>query len=84
MNSQHLAIRSLISSMAPKRAIAYIKSFELPPEEELFLIEHDVRGKSYVQIAQEHNCSVDVINAKRNKAFSKIADAINHLHIDTM
>ena len=48
--------------MAPKRAVAYILSFELPPDEAYCLIECDVRGKSHAEAAdviqkyrQEHD-----------------------------
>lgn len=37
--------------MAPKRSVAYILSFELPPDEAYCLIECDVRGKSRVEVA---------------------------------
>lgn len=78
MNSQHRAIRALLQSMAPKRAVSYIQAFELPPEEELFLIECDVRRKSYTQVAQEQNASPEVIKRRRQKAYMKISDAIAH------
>lgn len=54
MNSQHRAIRALLQSMAPKRAIAYIRAFELPEEEAQYLIECDVRRKSYVKAAEDN------------------------------
>lgn len=78
MNSKHRAIRSLLSSMSPRRAIAYIQAFELPEEEELFLIECDVRGLSYVQAADKHATTPEVIKRRRQRAYSKIADEINH------
>jgi len=78
LNSQHRAIRALLQSMSPKRAISYIQAFELPQEEELFLIECDVRGKSYVQAAREHNTSPEVIKRRRQRAYMKIVDAIAH------
>lgn len=77
MNSQHRAIRALLQSMSPKRAIAYIQSFELPEEEELFLIECDVRGLSYTQASDKHHVTPEVIKRRRQKAYSKISDAIN-------
>lgn len=77
MNSQHRTIRALLQSMAPKRAISYIKAFGLPPEEELFVVECDVRGKSYIQAAQEHNVSPETIKRRRKSAYTKIADELN-------
>lgn len=78
MNGQHKAIRALLSTMAPKRAIEYVKSFELPEEEERYLIERDVRKKSYAMIACQFHTTPEVIKSRRRSAFSKIADAINN------
>lgn len=78
MNSQHRAIRALLSSMSPRRAIGYIQSFQLPPEEELFLLECDVRGLSYAQVADKHHTTPEVIKRRRHRAYAKIADEIIH------
>ncbi len=78
MNSQHRAIRALLQTMAPRRAVDYIRSFQLPEEEELFLIECDVRGKSYAEAAAEHSTTPEVIKRRRQRAYAKIADAINN------
>jgi len=64
--------------MAPKRAIMYIQSFDLPVDEELYLIECDVRQKSYAQICMENHTSPEAVKRKRFKAYQKIADAINN------
>ena len=45
--------------MAPRRAISYIRSFDLPPDEAASLIECDVRGRSCVQAAELLHLSVD-------------------------
>ena len=76
MNSQHKAIRALLCTMAPKRAVAYIQSFELPEEEERYLIECDVKDKSYTQVAEEFHTTPAVLKEKRRRAFHKISDAI--------
>ncbi len=78
MNSQHRTIRALLSSMSPKRAAEYIRSFELQPEEELYLLECDVRGKSYVEAAKDNHTTPEVIKRRRQRAFMKISDAIEH------
>lgn len=77
MKSQHRAIRALLQGMAPKRAISYIKSFDLPEEEELFLIECDVRRKSRVQAAIEHITTTEVVKNRRASAYAHIADHLN-------
>lgn len=78
MNSQHRAIRALLSSMSPRRAVDYIQSFQLRPDEEAVLIECDVRGLSYIQAADKLNLSPDTIKRRRQSAYRKIADEINH------
>lgn len=78
MNSQHRAIRALLSSMSPKRAAEYIRSFELQPEEELYLLECDVRGKSYVEAAEDNHTTPEVIKRRRQRAYAKISDELNH------
>jgi DNA-directed RNA polymerase specialized sigma24 family protein len=60
--------------MAPKRAVAYILSFELPADEAACLIECDVRRKSCVQVADMMHVSVDGLAKIRRRAYTKIAD----------
>lgn len=64
--------------MAPKRAIAYIKAFELPQSEEAALIECDVRQKTIVQASFDLHICADEVKRRKRKAYAKIADAINH------
>ena len=78
MKEQHRAIRALLSAMAPKRAVSYIRSFELPEEEELYLIECDVRKKSVVQASLDHHSTPDVVKRRRQAAYAHIADQINN------
>lgn len=78
MNRQHKAIRTALTSMAPKRAIAYIRAFELPEEEEACLIERDVLQKSRLQIALRLHVSVETVDERRRSAYKKIADGISH------
>lgn len=73
MDSQHKRIRAELSAMAPRRAVEYILSFELPPDEAACIIECDVRQKSCVQVAMEHNLSVDAVKKYRQRAYHKIA-----------
>lgn len=76
MDSQHRAIRAHISSMAPRRAEAYIRSFELPEEEAESLIQCDVRRLSYIQAAEKLHISPECLKKRRRRAFTKIADDI--------
>lgn len=78
MNAQHKAIRALLRTMAPTRAIQYIKAFDLPEEEELYLIECDVRRRSQVKVAEDNITTVEVIKDRKASAYAHIADAINN------
>lgn len=74
MDAQHRQLRAQLSAMAPKRAVAYIRSFDLPPDEAACLIECDVRRRSCVQVAQMLHLSVDGLAKLRRRAYQKIAD----------
>lgn len=74
MDKQHRAIRAQLSSMAPKRAVAYILSFELPADEAACIIECDVRRKSYAQVCEALHLSPEAVNRCRRRAYQKIAD----------
>ena len=65
--------------MAPKRAADYIHSFDLPEEEELYLLECDVKRKSYVQAAMDNHTTPEVIKRRKMSAYAHIADGINHI-----
>nr|DAO78792.1 MAG TPA: ECF sigma factor [Caudoviricetes sp.] len=74
MDGTHRAIRAKLSSMAPKRAVAYILSFELPADEAACIIECDVRRKSYAQVCDALHLSPEAVNRCRRRAYKKIAD----------
>ena len=76
MNSQHKQIRAKLSAMAPKRAVAYVLSFELPADEAACIIECDVRQKSCVQVAMERSLSVDAVKKYRRRAYRKMASEV--------
>lgn len=59
--------------MAPRRAVEYILSFELPQDEAACIIECDVRRKSCVQVAMERHISTDSVKKYRRRAYNKIA-----------
>lgn len=64
--------------MAPRRAEAYIRSFELPEEEAESLIQCEVRRLSQIQAADRMNISIECLKKRRRRAFSKIADGIRN------
>lgn len=78
MDEQHRAIRALLTTMSPRRAIQYIQLFELPEEEAEVLIECDVRRRSYVQVGDRLHISPECIKKRRRRAYAKIADELNH------
>lgn len=77
MNSQHRAIRALLSSMGPRRAESYIKAFDLYEDEALYIIEREVLQKSVQQIAAAHNVSEETVKRRRKSGFQKISDQIS-------
>lgn len=76
MNREHREIRAMLHSMAPKRAIAWIQSFDLPQEEAQCIAECDVRGRSCVEQAFRMNVSVDGVKRRRRTAYKKMADGL--------
>lgn len=74
MDSQHKRIRAELSAMGPKRAVAYILSFELPSDEAACIIECDVRRKSYAQVCDALHLSPEAVNRCRRRAYQKIVD----------
>jgi len=78
VNIQHKTIRADLSAMAPKRAVAYIESFELPTEEAQCLIECDVRKKSHIQVSNMLHFSPETVKKRKKSAYTKIADSLNH------
>ena len=77
MDTQHREIRAQLSAMAPRRAISYIRSFDLPPDEAASLIECDVRKKSCVEVSFDLNLSPDTVKKYRRRAYRKILDGQN-------
>nr|DAE35163.1 MAG TPA: ECF sigma factor [Caudoviricetes sp.] len=74
MDSQHKRIRAELSAMAPRRAVEYILSFELPQDEAACIIECDVRRRSYAQVCEALHLSPEAVNRCRRRAYKKIAD----------
>lgn len=68
-----------MQSMAPQRAVSFIAELGLPSDEAFFLIECDVKGKSYAQLCTQHYVTPEYINRRRRRAYGKIADHINNL-----
>lgn len=66
--------RRRLQSMAPKRAIAYVMSVQLPPDEAVCVIECDVKRKSYCETAFLLNVSPETVKRCRRRAYQKFAD----------
>ncbi len=41
-------------------------------------MECDVRGKSYVEAAEDNHTTPEVIKRRRQRAYAKISDELNH------
>ena len=76
MDTQHKAIRALLSSMAPTRAEEAVRLVGLPPDEETAVLAVDVHGQSCLQVAALLHVSVDGLAKIRRRAYAKIADEI--------
>lgn len=74
MDTQHKAIRALLSSMAPTRAEEAVRLVGLPPDEETAVLAVDVHGQSCLQAAALLHVSVDGLAKIRRRAYAKIAD----------
>ncbi|WP_417054040.1 hypothetical protein [Dysosmobacter sp.] len=74
MDTQHKAIRALLSSMAPMRAEQAVRLVSLPPDEETAVLAVDVHGQSCLQAAALLHVSVDGLAKIRRRAYAKIAD----------
>lgn len=73
MDQRSRDLRAKLRSMAPAVSIPYIKSFQLPEEEERVLIECDARGRSVTQVAQAMRLSPETVSRRRRRALRKIA-----------
>jgi len=73
MDRRSMETRRRLREMAPAKSIPYIQSFQLPPEEELVLIEKEARGKSVLQIALACNMSVESVKRRRKAALRKLS-----------
>lgn len=76
MDTQHKAIRALLSSMAPVRAEEAVRLVGLPPDEETAVLAVDVHGQSCLQAAALLHVSVDGLAKIRRRAYAKLADEI--------
>ena len=74
MDTQHKAIRALLSSMAPMRAEQAVRLVGLPADEEAAVLAVDVHGQSCLQAAALLHVSVDGLAKIRRRAYAKIAD----------
>ena len=78
MDKIHRQIRAELRGMAPRRAVELVMSFDLPDEEAVCIIECDVRQKSYAQLSRQLFVSPESIKRRRQSAYHKMADAMQH------
>lgn len=60
--------------MSKARAVDYIKSFELPPDEENVLLKCDVQKMTSVQAMFALHMSISQIKRAHSRAYARIAD----------
>lgn len=76
VDTQHREIRTLLTGMAPRRAVEAVRAVGLPPDEETCIIDVDILGRSCLQTAARLNLSLDGLYKLRRKAYAKLADDI--------
>lgn len=76
MNSQHRAIRALVSEMSLERLTDYMNAFGLSEKEKVCIVEKDVKDLSYPQICAKHSFSIETVKEARRRGYAKIADGI--------
>ena len=76
VDTQHREIRTLLTGMAPRRAVEAVRAVGLPPDEETCIIDVDILGRSCLQTAARLNLSLDGFYKLRRKAYAKLADDI--------
>lgn len=76
MNSQHRAIRALVSEMSLERLKDYMNAFGLSEKEQICIVEKDVLDLSYVQICNDHGFTPEVVKEARRRGYAKISDGI--------
>lgn len=64
--------------MSPKRATSYIKAFELPEDEEYFLLHCDVKKESVCKASSNFGLTIDSGKKIRQRAYAHIADDLKH------
>lgn len=72
MDERSRLVRARLRGMAPAVSIPYIRSFQLPEDEERVLIECDAHGKSVEQVAQAMRLSPETVKRRRQRAFQKM------------
>ena len=74
MNSEHKALRAMLSGMAPKRAEQAVRLVGLTADEETAVLAVDVHGQSCIQTADRLHVNMDDLAKIRRRAYAKIAD----------
>lgn len=77
MDEKCRAIRTVLGRSAKEKAVAYIDSFQLNPDERACLIDREVRRKSVQQIAMEQNVSPETVKRWRKNALRRMAAELN-------
>jgi DNA-directed RNA polymerase specialized sigma24 family protein len=76
MDRKSSAVRFVLSTTDPKRAIEMVKSFSLPSDEEVCIIDREIKKKSIQQIAMEQNISPETVKRRRRSGLYKIVDSL--------
>ena len=66
----------MLQGMSPKRAMAFVYSFDLLPQEAFCIVACDIRRNSCVQVAQKLFVSEETVTRRRRAGYKKIWDGI--------
>lgn len=76
MDQKTKNIRMQLRAMAPVDAIAWIRRFQLPEDQERVLIDHECRNRSLQQIAEGMSLTADTVKTYRRKALRRIVNSL--------
>jgi FixJ family two-component response regulator len=72
MDAQRKALKHALNKMSTKEATAYVKNFELRPDEEQVILLCDVKGESVTAVSFALHCSRVVVERKRTAGYERM------------
>ena len=82
MNTDNKQLRETLRKLPRGRAIEFIKSIGLLPDEEAIIIDCDVNRNSMVHASMSVNCSYGLASLHRKRGYERMLYAINKLNYE--